>query len=59
MKPEREVINMTHDAKLKEMGLVATALLNLHLLDPKNYDSETIVSKMFDKFEGLELEDTE
>lgn len=48
-----------HDDKIKQMGHVATALLNLHLMDPKNYDAETIVSKMFDKFEELELEDTE
>lgn len=46
-----------HDKKLLEMGRAATALLQLHLEKPKQFDSQTIVEKLFDKFEELDLEE--
>ena len=48
---------MNHDEKLLEMGRAATALLQLHLKYPTVFYSEKIVSKLFDKFEELELEE--
>ena len=48
-----------HKHKMQTMGEVATALLQLHLEKPKQFDTERIVSRLFDKFEELELEEEE
>lgn len=50
---------MDHEAKMKEMGRVATALLNLHLKNPKEFNATRIVDELFNKFEALELEEEE
>lgn len=48
---------MEHDDKLKEMGRVAVAMCDLHLKDPKTWNATEILSRLFDKFEQLELEE--
>lgn len=47
---------MDTEKKHLEMGRIATALLQLHLEKPKEFDATRIVSTLFDKFEELELE---
>lgn len=46
-----------HESRLLEMGKAATALLQLHLKDPKKFDAFEITDRLFNKFEELELEE--
>lgn len=45
------------ETQLKDLGLHTKVLLQLNLKDPEKWDVETIVSRLFDKFENLDLED--
>lgn len=48
---------MEQERKHQIMGEIATELLQNHLEMPLRFDAETIVSRLFDKFEELELEE--
>lgn len=48
---------MEHDDKLKELGLHAKVLLQLHLEKPAEYHPVDVLDKLFSKFEALGLEE--
>lgn len=52
-----EPADFPHAEKINRMGHTATALLQLHLENPKEWDAATIVSKLFTEFENMELEE--